>query len=271
MDPDKAYQECLKRWKLPSSSKASTGGVDSTPTSHGGASSGRASSPIPTTKTPPPVPPHSSGGSHGGGGSSKGNSMPVSGFKVTFDHVMVVALFVAGVFTAVHDTPKNHAAIQKASIEKSLKDTEADARLRVKEEETKQKELDLKIAKVTGMAPSGFTTPSHQATQQQIAPNNAIRLELNKSFFASQNATFMIEGNVPGTFAVVMYAPHAIKSIEGEYRLVYGKDQTQKTEWVKSLGDIPETVRVFLETHKHTTENGQPIAIYTKGRVIIKT
>lgn len=252
----------------------------SSPPPDGGAGSGASSSapvPPPTVCISPPDPPRNPSGSHEGDGSSKGKPMAASGSRFGFLHVMLVLSLVAGVFTAVYETPLRNAALQNAAIEKAKQESHDDAEVRKLKLANEQIELNLKIAKVTGMAPQGFVSPSMQSVQQpaqQAAPSGSrgtIHPTLKKSFTAFPDFTYVIEGNESGTFALVMYAPHEIKSIEGEYKLIYGHDKTQKTEWVKSQGPIPEEVKQFLEDHKQPPGGDVPIGVYTRGRVIINT
>ncbi len=230
-----------------------------------------------------PVLPQQPVGRNGGNTSIERNPMstssaPRSSLSIVVYFVLFVVLIAAGVFGTFYETPARNAAIQMASIEKSKQET-------LSSDQVELAKINLKIVKATGMAPQGFVSPPVvQAPQrliqqpvrqvsQQPEVNGArgkIVLPLNKSFIASSDFTYEIDGNEPGKFAVVMYSPVELKSIEGEYMLMYGRDQAQKTEWIKSNGSIPEEVKKFLEAHRQPPGDA-PIAIYTRGRVIINT
>lgn len=212
------------------------------------------------------------------------NGKPMSKFDLEW--LVPASFLAAAVFVTVYPQSPGNVALQTAGIERSKQESLSRDQVDLAIQKTKQAEMSLKIAKVTGMAPQGFISPSVQAHQRamqqpvQSTPQQPgvqgvrgkIVLPLNKSFIASADFTYEIDGNEPGTFAVVMYAPYELKRIQGEYMFVYHRGQSsEKTEWVKGNGSIPEEVKKFLEAHKQVPGSDYPIAIYTRGRVIINT
>ena len=196
--------------------------------------------------------------------------------------VGAVVFGLAYLWNNTHDLHPLKAEVQKMDIAAEMRIHQGKTDVQLLEEQ-------VKIVQATGGAiPPGWSKPAHvpQASVQQqpivsqvpvvpISDGTTLRpstIVPGEQTILSQGFRFQVLGsNDPEVLSAIVIAPHPIKAIRGEYRLVYHYDQSQKVEWVHGDGPLPERVRLFLEEHKQTPGGHQLIELYTKGPIVIET
>lgn len=216
--------------------------------------------------TRPPV------GGRGGFSSSsshrKGGNMP--SFKINWGHVVAIVLALCGLFAIVHDVPPGQERVQTADMQKQTALAQADAQVRIAEEERKREQIKLQIAQVTGAVPSGFISPTVSARSSASiydAPvdKRTVQVERGQRYGLSPGLSYSFQESAdePSAHLVIQYE---VKKIDGngEYRLVCGGNDSG---WQKAEGQISPQMKTYLENNSWKRGNERPVELYTKGKV----